>query len=289
MKLLENIFAIALVAFLAYLSIDFNSKDDVPKPKTPTFSQFMTCDIGENWSNVNMMIDEWNDMEISGMTGALGHRVYEGNAAGANDNQVSWQLFWDTKESADNFWNAGPTPEFKKWADKHRSVMVCDGEGRRNYDVDLPRDDLEQEWDGDGQFVSVVYQCNFTSVAEDGTVVPMEDKAEGKRLMKALYAEFMQYVDEEDKNASWHVWSKDGKRGPYSFGVYTHNGENPEPYMDYDFYWMNYYENDAEAKARLERWIETGGDLQAKFDEFSTCEESLIYTNGYVLFPDLNG
>lgn len=52
---------------------------------------------------------------------------------------------------------------------------------------------------------------------------------------------------------------------------------------------MNYYENDAEAKARLARWIETGGDLQAKFDEFSTCEESLIYTNGYVLFPDLNG
>ena len=45
MKLLENIFAIALVAFLAYVSIDFNSKDDVPKPKTPTFSQFMTCDF----------------------------------------------------------------------------------------------------------------------------------------------------------------------------------------------------------------------------------------------------
>ena len=58
--------------------------------------------------------------------------------------------------------------------------------------------------------------------------------------------------------------------------------------MDYDFYWMNYYETDEEAKARLARWVETGADLQAKFDEFSTCEETLIYTGSSVLFPDLD-
>ena len=52
MKFLGNIFAVVVVAFLAYMAIDFNDKDDVPvKAKTPTFSQFMTCDIGENWSN----------------------------------------------------------------------------------------------------------------------------------------------------------------------------------------------------------------------------------------------
>ena len=50
---------------------------------------------------------------------------------------------------------------------------------------------------------------------------------------------------------------------------------------------MNYYENDAEARGRLDAWIETGGELQEKFDEFSTCEESLIYSNSYVLYPDL--
>ncbi len=288
MKLLENIFAIALVAFLAYVGIDFNAKEDVPvKPKTPTFSQFMTCETGENWSNVNMMMDEWNNMKVSGMSFALGHRVYEGGDA--SDNQVLWQLFWDSKQKADAFWNAGPTEEFKAWADKHRSVMHCDGEGRRNYDVDLPRPQNKQgEWDGDTVLVSVAYQCKFTTTDEDGVVTPMEDKEEGKRQMQALYSEFMDYVDVQDKNASWHIWSKSGKRGPYNFGVYTHSGENPEQFMEYDFYWMNYYETDEEARGRLAAWVETGADLQAKFDEFSTCEESLIYSNSYVLYPDLS-
>ena len=279
MKFLGNIFAVVVVAFLAYMAIDFNDKDDVPvKAKTPTFSQFMTCDIGENWSNRYVMVDEWNDMEVSGMSMALGHRAYAGDD-GANDGTVSWQLLWDSKQKADAFWNDGPSDEFKAWADRHRSVMVCDGEGIRNYDVDFPRPaDKVGEWDGDGAFVSVVYQCNSTT----------DDVAEGKQQMKALYSEFLDYVDNEDKNASWHIWSKTGKRGPYNFAVYTHNGENPDPFMDYDFYWMNYYETDAEATARLGRWVETGGDLQAKFDEFSTCEENLIYTNSAVLFPDLD-
>ena len=289
MKFVGNIFALAFVVFLGYVSIDFDAKDPASvKPKTPTYSQFMTCDIGENWSNVNVMMDDWNNMEVDGMSFALGHSIYEGSAEGINSNQVSWQLFWDSKQKADKFWNAGPTDEFKAWADKYRSVMSCDGEGRRNYDVDLPRPQEKQgEWDGDTELVSVVYQCNFTVTSEDGTVIPMEDKEEGKNLLRALYSEFLSYVDEQDKNASWHVWSKSGKRGPYNFGVYTHNGENPDPYMDYDFYWMNYYENDAEARGRLNAWLETGGDLQEKFDEISTCEQNLIYSNSYVLYPDL--
>ena len=91
-KFLGNIFAVVVVAFLAYMAIDFNDKDDVPvKAKTPTFSQFMTCDIGENWSNRYVMVDEWNDMEVSGMSMALGHRAYAGDD-GANDGTVSWQL-----------------------------------------------------------------------------------------------------------------------------------------------------------------------------------------------------
>ena len=166
MKFVGNIFALAFVVFLGYVSIDFDAKDPTSvKPKTPTYSQFMTCDIGENWSNVNVMMDDWNNMEVDGMSFALGHSIYEGSAEGINSNQVSWQLFWDTKQKADKFWNAGPTDEFKAWADKHRSVMSCDGEGRRNYDVDLPRPQEKQgEWDGDTELVSVVYQCNFTEI-----------------------------------------------------------------------------------------------------------------------------
>ena len=40
----------------------------------------MTCDIGENWSNVNVMMDDWNNMEVDGMSFALGHSIYEGSA-----------------------------------------------------------------------------------------------------------------------------------------------------------------------------------------------------------------
>ena len=64
--------------------------------------------------------------------------------------------------------------------------MHCDGEGRRNYDVDLPRPQNKQgDWDGDTVLVSVAYQCKFTTTDEDGVVTPMEDKEEGKRQMRA--------------------------------------------------------------------------------------------------------
>ena len=47
MKLIENIFAIVIVAFIAYMGIDFNAKEEVPvKPKTPTFSQFLVRIFG---------------------------------------------------------------------------------------------------------------------------------------------------------------------------------------------------------------------------------------------------
>ena len=83
MKFVGNIFALAFIALLGFLSIDFNAKDPVPvKPKTPTYSQFMTCDIGENWSNVNVMMDDWNNMDVDGMSFALGHSIYEGSAEG---------------------------------------------------------------------------------------------------------------------------------------------------------------------------------------------------------------
>ena len=53
MKFVGNIFALAFVVFLGYVSIDFDAKDPASvKPKTPTYSQFMTCDIGENWSTI---------------------------------------------------------------------------------------------------------------------------------------------------------------------------------------------------------------------------------------------
>ena len=290
MKVIGNILSVAVVLAVGYLFIDLDPKKPV-EPKDPKFSQFMTCTMGEDWSdaNVNAMMDEWNDMDVSGMSFALGHQVIEGEAPVAGENQISWQLFWDNQSKANTFWNAGPSDKFKAWSDKYRSVMYCDGEGRRNYDVDLPRPRNKRgEWDGDTELVSVIYQCKYAVTDEEGNSVPMEDKADGKAQLDAMYADFLDYVDDREANASWHIWSVTGKRGPYNFAVYTHNGENPDPYMDYDFYWMNYYETVDEAKARLADWVDTGADLQAKFDEFTTCEEDLIYTNSYILYPDLD-
>ena len=125
MKFVGNIIAVAFLVFLGYLSIDFSAKEaGTVNTKTPTYSQFMTCDIGENWSNVNEMMDDWNNMEVDGMSFALGHMIYEGDANGINSNQVSWQLFWDSKQKADKFWGAGPTQEFKAWADKYDQLCL---------------------------------------------------------------------------------------------------------------------------------------------------------------------
>ena len=43
--------------------------------------------------------------------------------------------------------------------------------------------------------------------------------------------------------------------------------------MEYDFFWVNYLADLDEAAERGAQWVETGGDLQAEFDEIAECND----------------
>ncbi len=69
-------------------------------------------------------------------------------------------LFWKDKKSAESFWDKGPSDEFSAWADASRSVMVCDGVGRRDYSFELPG--VQPDWGGASEFVSIFRACKYT-------------------------------------------------------------------------------------------------------------------------------
>ena len=120
---------------------------------------------------------------------AAGHTIVDGDSVGGND--FRWQLFWKDKKSAESFWDKGPSDEFSAWADASRSVMVCDGVGRRDYAFELPG--VQPDWGGASEFVSIFRACKYT---ENG----------GKNSLSSMYSKFNDFVAKENKDASWHVF-----------------------------------------------------------------------------------
>ena len=216
------------------------------------FSEYMTCTPGVDFTDesARMMVDEWNNMEFPEGFFAWGHKPLESVTLGG-ENKYYWQLFWNTQEDADKAWAEGPSDEFAAWAEKYESVLTCDGENRRKYDNHWPRDvDASGEWDEDApQWVSYAHYCKFNG-------------DDGKEKLDAAVVAFNAYLDEAET----------GDDGPFTFGIYYHSGENPEPYSDYDFFWMNYYQTHDDAKASYTRFDSDGGEIQAMFDEAATCE-----------------
>ena len=75
------------------------------------------------------------------------------------------------------------------------------------------------------------------------------------------------------------------EREPFGYAVYFHNGDNPEPYINYDFFWMNYYYNHEDAQAAYARFGEEGSDIQAMFDAAANCEGPNP-SDSYQFYPD---
>ena len=69
------------------------------------------------------------------------------------------------------------------------------------------------------------------------------------------------------------------------FGIYFHSGENPEPYDQYDFFWMNYYESHEDAEAGYARFQANGSDVQELFDAAASCEGP-FGMDTYQFYPD---
>ena len=228
--------------------------------QSPPFSEYLTCTPGPDFNDANArkMVDAWNDLEFAeGFGFAAGHAPLEQSSLGG-DNKVYWQLFWTDKDAADAAWAAGPSEEFAAWSQEYESVLTCDGENRRGYDWYWPLGE-EANWDRPTEWVTYGHYCKYTD--ENGF----------ENLKKAVGA-FNEYALAEE-------------REPFGYAVYFHNGDNPEPYINYDFFWMNYYYNHEDAQAAYARFGEEGSDIQAMFDAAANCEGPNP-SNSYQFYPD---
>tara|TARA_E500000331_G_scaffold269031_1_gene260435 strand:+ start:5959 stop:6756 length:798 start_codon:yes stop_codon:yes gene_type:complete len=249
-KLLITVGLTLLIAGCNFESNEAEVAEQVEQ-KQP-FSEYLTCTPGINFTNdsVRSMITEWNALELDeSLYFAAGHAPLSETSLGGSG-KVYWQLFWESKEDANEAWTEGPSEEFLAWGEKFQDVLVCDGDGRRGYDVYWGREnDRSGDWEDESQWVTYAHYCKYTSLGDI--------EALGSSMV-----EFNKYLDD--------VESVDD--GPFTFGVFLHNSDNKEPYINYDFFWMNYYQNHDDAMASYERYEQTGSEMQATFDEFSVCE-----------------
>ena len=228
----------------------------------PPYTEYMTCTPGTDFSDVTVaaMIDEWNDFEFAeGFWASAGHAPVQSASLGG-ENVVYWQLFWTTKEAAEAGWAEwANNAEADAWRAKHASVMQCDGQGRRAYDFYWPLGE-DANWGGQTQWVTYGHYCKFND--EDGL-----------ELLRAAVGAFNEYTLASDNPE------------PYAYGVMLHNGDNPEPFSNYDFFWQNYYENHADAETAYARFNENGSEIQAMFDASATCEGPNA-SDSYLFYPD---
>ena len=110
--------------------------------------------------------DDDNDLALDeALFYAAGHAPLLEESLGG-EGKVYWQLFWDSKEAADAAWASGPSEEFAAWAEKHQSVLTCDGENRRGYDAYFPNADNDNWGEPSVQWVTYGHYCKFND--EDG-------------------------------------------------------------------------------------------------------------------------
>lgn len=228
----------------------------------PPYTEYMTCTPGADFSNetVSAMVDEWNDFEFAdGFFYAAGHAPV-GSASLGGEDVVYWQLWWESKEASDAGWADWATnSEADAWRAKHSSVMTCDGEGKRNYDFYWPMGE-EANWNGPNQWATYAHYCKFNG-------------DDGLDLLRSAVGAFNEFTLSADNPE------------PFAYSVIFHNGENPEPYTDYDFFWMNYYESHADAETSYARFAENGTEVQAMFDASATCEGPNA-SDSYQFYPD---
>ena len=255
-----------LVSFLFLVGCSDSQEEPEAATKEeqgPPFSEYMTCTPGTGFNDntARMMVDEWNDLALDeSLFYAAGHAPLLEESLGG-EGKVYWQLFWDSKEAADAAWASGPSEEFAAWAEKHQSVLTCDGENRRGYDAYFPNGDNDNWGEPSVQWVTYGHYCKFND--EDG----LEKLKEGVEAFNA-------YLDNQGDDVA-----------PYRYAVYMHNGDNPEPYASYDFFWMNYYKNHDDAQTSYERFANEGANVQAMFDASATCEGPNA-SDSYQFFPD---
>jgi hypothetical protein len=221
-----------------------------PIYRGPYHIEFLACNAGPDYSseNAQQMLAEWKDLDHSDDLRWAGVHAPEGDNNRFDNGW--WELEWTSKEAADQAW-ASENPEFIAWAQKYESVISCDGEGRYPWTFYLPRpsDSFGPVEAEDGYYASAYLACSF-------------NEGYGRQDLRATVVEYNTYLDSANDV------------GGYYFGVYF-----PEFDADDDFLWLNAHSNFDGMAAGNADWEINGKEMQAKFDEISTCRTPDLYNS----------
>ena len=179
-----------------------------------------------------------------------------------------WAVSWRSKALRDEAWDkwlaSGST---KKLASAHPDTITLGGDEYENvygFYAFRPRE-LSNPWDDigpeqDPYNVDIMF-CSFN------------DGQGFENLREVIAGDFSPWLD------SYEVTNPDTS---YNFSIEVPSYQ-PDP--PFDYIWKNIHRNSAQADAGNAAWVESGGDIQAKFDTIADCQPPARFA-GYSFVND---
>ena len=240
-------------------------------PVTPTsYSEYLQCQFGDNYSPeaFQAFLADWN-AEISQLPDqglrAFGYMPRDWSSEAFDG---VWVLRWPSMEQR----NAG----WKEYADSgaqsrlraaHPDLIEC-----------APDNDL-------GLFAFNTYSQRNAPDTWTQTSPPyaitmqicaMNDERPLTDLRDFVTSEYLPYLQQADARLEGNTYW-------YQVGVMDEENSIGKPStatMPFDFVWMNFWNSLEEEATSMADWGENGVEMQAKFNELTTCQDAIPY-NGY--------
>ena len=202
-----------------------------------------------------------NEVAIRAITGLVGLE----NSTNAFGDSLWWELNWNSKQEADDEWNAWNQNEAAQaWAEEYSNVMVCDGEGRNSFDGVYPiLPNTYGAVNESGYFYSEFYQCSYT----DGS-----DRTNAEAFLPG----FTDAVSNSDYNGTGYSYA--------NYFAYK-NADGSHTDADVDFLWANFSNTkDSMDKAAQSFEKDVRDEMFPLFSEFATCAEVPDVYHGWTFY-----
>ena len=240
--------------------------DSLESTDGQTYVEFMACTRGPDFNaeNSTKMIADWQKLiTAESLFGVWGYvPAADTNAFG---DSLWWELNWNSKQEADDEWNAWNQNEAAQaWAEEYSNVMVCDGEGRNSFDGVYPiLPNTYGAVNESGYFYSEFYQCSYT----DGS-----DRTNAEAFLPG----FTDAVSNSNYNGTGYSYAN-------YFAYKNEDGSHTD--ADVDFLWANFSNTkDSMDKAAQSFEKDVRDEMFPLFSEFATCAEVPDVYHGWTFY-----
>ena len=240
--------------------------DSLESTDGQTYVEFMACTRGPDFNaeNSTKMIADWQKLiTAESLFGVWGYvPAADTNAFG---DSLWWELNWNSKQEADDEWNAWNQNEAAQaWAEEYSNVMVCDGEGRNSFDGVYPiLPNTYGAVNESGYFYSEFYQCSYN----DGS-----DRTNAEAFLPG----FTDAVSNSNYNGTGYSYAN-------YFAYKNEDGSHTD--ADVDFLWANFSNTkDSMDKAAQSFEKDVRDEMFPLFSEFATCAEVPDVYHGWTFY-----